>query len=116
MYFHPVSDLTTVFQVFMMFALCNANFKAINILLFRNHFLKLLDILRQPRWSEPRNPAEVEIQQKYSRTTRYMRMLINAHILNNAFTIYDENFLFGLFFQTFKSKNFHLSQAHIFGS
>lgn len=58
--------------VFLMFALFNANFKAINVLLSRSRFLKLLELLQEDRWSKPRNSQEMEIQQKYNQTTRFI--------------------------------------------
>lgn len=60
-------------NVFFMFAIFNAYFKAVNVLLSRARFLKLLELLQEDRWSKPRSPEEMDIQQKYSQTTRFFR-------------------------------------------
>lgn len=69
----PVTNDTFAENVFLMFALINAVFKATNMLLSRERFLKMLLMAQDDRWHNLRDPEEVEIRDRYSKTIRFVK-------------------------------------------
>ena len=93
----PITDDLFAENVFLMFALLNATFKALNILLSRRKFLKMLDMVEENRWSNLRDEEEIKIQNGYSAIIRYWFLFIDFSSISNMMIIVDqEKFL--LFF------------------
>ena len=68
----PVNDDLFAENVFMMFALLNAIFKASNVLLSRERIINMLNMIQDERWCKLRNDEEIEIQNRYSKTIRFV--------------------------------------------
>ncbi|XP_058802749.1 odorant receptor 49b-like [Phymastichus coffea] len=66
----PMTDDLFAENVFLMFALINACFKAINVLSSRALFIEMITMIQHKRWLKLRNSEEEDIQDKYSKTIR----------------------------------------------
>jgi hypothetical protein len=68
----PISEDVFSENVFLMFAMINAIFKAVNLLISRGRFIQMLKMIQNKRWQKLRNPQEIEIRDRYSQTIRFV--------------------------------------------
>ena len=72
----PTSSETFLENVFLMFALINANFKAFNLLIFRGHFIRLLEMVHEKRWIKDDNEEEEKIRSVYTKSIRFVHLFL----------------------------------------
>lgn len=66
----PTSAPTFLENVFLMFALINANFKAINLIASRRSLIELLDITQEDSWRISKTEEEKKVRDSYNKTIR----------------------------------------------
>lgn len=59
-------------SVFLMFALINSVFKAVNVMQSRAKFIELLDMVQKDKWNKLRDSDEANIRAKYSKIVRFV--------------------------------------------
>ncbi|XP_011503364.1 PREDICTED: odorant receptor Or1-like [Ceratosolen solmsi marchali] len=76
----PMTEDVFAENIFLMFALINAIFKAINLLISRGRFIKLLNMIQNKRWQNLRNAQEIEIREKYNKTIRKISIYFTSAV------------------------------------
>ena len=66
----PTSAPTFLENVFLMFALINANFKAINLIASRDSIIEMLDITQEDSWKISKTEEEKKVRDSYNKTIR----------------------------------------------